>query len=130
VTWLVGIQPGKRGDPPLKATGGRSSTADRLRLMLNMTVEEYEQTFPNRVNVFDRGRGSRLRPRLDGMVFVLGKQAWACLHLPPARFWSIHTSRYASFMLIPHPSGRNLVYNDPKMRRTLREVMTNAFRHS
>ena len=126
MTWLVGIAPSKPGLPALKPNGGSTSTADRLRIMLNLSVEEFLIWFPNRTNVLNKSRGAMLRPKLTGMVFVLGREAWDCLHLPRRDLWESHADAYSTFVLLPHPSGRNHVYNDEEMRRRLRECLSHS----
>jgi hypothetical protein len=125
MSWLVGIDPGrKRGAPALLPVGGKASAADRLRIMLGLTVDEFLARFPNRTNVLNQARGARLRPQLEGSVYVFGAEAWRCLHLPRVEFWGEYRTRYASFCLLPHPSGRNHVYNDDEARRRLCRILS------
>jgi hypothetical protein len=107
--------------------GRSSSAADRLLALSGLTLTEYLDRF-NRVNVIPQGRwnpararqrGALLRMELgsDERVLVLGKQAWGALGLPrTAHFFSTHDN----YTLLPHPSGRNILLNNPEMRRRMR----------
>ena len=133
--WLIGACPSKPSGLPLHPEGGRTSTADRLRVMLSMSVEEYAQSF-RRANILDsppwdahraRVHGQRLRRAVRGRALVLGRDAWTALGLPD---WSQWFETHECFTLIPHPSGRNLFYNDRENRETLRRVVGCALRRS
>ena len=69
-------------------------------------------------------QGYRLRNELEGRVIVLGKAVWVALWLPrSAEFFSyVHTGK-ADFVLVPHPSGRNIILNDRGMRQKMRAVL-------
>jgi hypothetical protein len=64
--------------------------------------------------------GAEMKKRMDGVrAVVLGRQVWEALEMPPALWFQSH-----GFMtLIPHPSGRNLVYNSPEIRARAAMVM-------
>jgi len=106
---LVGHKPGREGDQDLLATGRRASAADRLRLMLRLTVEEFNSL--SRINVYDRARGEQILPLLSGGVIVMGREAWSCLGLPRLAFYRTVATPRAELLLVPHPSGRNRMYN-------------------
>ena len=121
---LLGVRTPLIGQRPLFPTGGRVSTADRLRLLLHMTPLEFEQRFPRRANVNNRKRGRSLVNSLRGRVFVLGRESWRLLGLTRVEFFdSIETVNSAVFTLLPHPSGRNLLYNDPRVRKRMRDLL-------
>ena len=122
--WLVGIRPGRPGQPPLSPTDRSSSSVDRLRTLLCLTPRQFEKKFHNRTNVGDSARGRYLIKNLEGTIYVLGREAWACLGLPKTTpFFSRVRMPGASFKLLPHPSGRNLMYNDPALRRKVRRLL-------
>lgn len=125
--WLLGIRPSRRAATALLPTGKRSNSADRLRRMLGMTVKEFLAAFPQRANVLDRVRGHRLAREVKGTVYVLGREAWRCLDLPWVEFFHSHGRAGAVFFLIPHPSGKSLIYNEEHNRTRLRRLMC---RHS
>jgi hypothetical protein len=52
-------------------------------------------------------------------VVILGKQVWEALEMPPVLWFQSHEN----MTLIPHPSGRNLVYNSPEIRARAAMVM-------
>jgi hypothetical protein len=121
--WLIGIAPARPGDPALTPVGRRHSTADRLRLLLHMSVEEFLRTFPNRDNALDYKYGRALANRVSGRVAVFGYDAWRCLGLPPRQFWEHHQTAAAKFYLLPHPSGLNRLYNTKANRNRLRRLL-------
>lgn len=124
MTWLLGIRPGHRGLPPLYPTGGRTSAADRLRIMLGLTVEEFVATFPVRANVFNSRMGSMIARVVTGRAFVLGREAWVGLGLPgDHEFWASVRRGRATYTLLPHPSGRCRIYNIEKNRARLRRII-------
>lgn len=127
--WLIGAAPPESvvGPIPLRARGGSFSTADRLREMLEMTVDEYEAAF-ERANVLGsppwdrraRAAGRRTRRQITETAVVLGKEVWSVLGLPrQTRYFE----RVENFTLVPHPSGRSLIYNDASMRALLKETI-------
>jgi hypothetical protein len=123
--WLVGIAPSDpsyRG-PALTPTGARYSSADRLRLLLGMSVEEFLRSYPNRANALNHVRGRMLAREVTGRVAVFGLDAWNALGLPPREFWECHQTSVAKFYLLPHPSGRCRLYNKIANRARLRRLM-------
>jgi hypothetical protein len=125
VATLVGIKAAKPGQPALTPFGGYRSAADRLRELLGMSVEEFLRTFPRRENVIEGGRSQagRLRAELTGLVFVLGLEAWSALKLPTVPWFAAEHIGRARWVLLPHPSGRNRLYNEQKRRERLRRVV-------
>ena len=101
---------------------------DRLRVMLGMSVDEFVATF-RRVNVLASGpwdptrarrAARRLRPAIDLPALVLGRDAWRALGLPgDAGFFEMRDG----FVLLPHPSGRNRMFNDPERSGVLLHVV-------
>lgn len=122
---LLGMNNPNGGDPmdPLGITG--------LRL-ISMVGEE---TF----NAFDRDNVLReklwrrdaarkacadVRLRLRGRtVLALGNEVWAVLGLPKARWFDKAVDGYTTWWRIPHPSGKNLQYNDAKAVTKLKKIM-------
>jgi hypothetical protein len=125
VNTLIGLRvnpPG--GSLPLFPVGGRTSTADRLRLFLGLSVTQYLRTFPVRLNLLDEGvRIEELRRELRGSVFVLGREPWRLLGLPRRGWFGVEETEGAVWVLIPHPSGRSIVYNSKSMRERAKRVV-------
>jgi hypothetical protein len=118
--------------PRGRGAGGR--LFEIARLHGGFSEEEYEREFSRR-NVLDRrrwdqkrarGGASRLRwlARRVGKVVVLGREAWAALGLPSkAPFFSQVEEGGATWLLLPHPSGRNLLLNDERARETMGSLL-------
>jgi hypothetical protein len=96
-----------------------------------LTREEYLANF-RRCNLLPNGhwsgtrgrlRGAKLKSRLRGKIIVLGKATWHALWLPRVKFYGWVETGNARFILIPHPSGRNLIYNDPRQRAIVRRIL-------
>jgi hypothetical protein len=131
-TWLIGACPSDDGSEALKATGGKAGSADRLREMLEMSVEEYDRAF-TRANVLEQGpwrpraarqSGAKLKKQVKGHhALVLGRDAWQALGLPSL---VMYFETWENFTLVPHPSGKNLIYNVEAMRDKLRKVVRDA----
>jgi hypothetical protein len=124
--WLIGIAPSDPSytGPALTPTGAKSSSADRLRLLLRMSVDDFLRTFPNRENALNHVRGRLLIRKLTGRVAVFGTDAWNALGLPPRAFWESYqtTAPAVKFYLLPHPSGRCRLYNTSANRERLRRL--------
>lgn len=120
---LLGVRAGRLGQRPLAPTKARSSAVDRLRVILGLGVKEFERRFPRRDNVRDRDYARTLLVRLRGTVYVLGLEAWALLGLPRRQFFERVAAPGVTFTLLPHPSGRNLMYNDPEVRKRVRRLL-------
>jgi hypothetical protein len=108
---------------PLTPTGGSSSAVDRLRIYLCLSVEAFERKFPKRVNVYNKVYGRHVMKTLSGPCYVLGKEAWRCLGLPASPFFTQIRRPGLSLRLLPHTSGKNLMYNDPALRRRVRRLL-------
>jgi hypothetical protein len=123
--WLIGSTPSKPDQIPLRA--GRPGAADRLREILEMSLDEYEAAFA-RANIlasppFDRRArtaGRRVRKTITEPAVVLGRDTWLAMGLPSQ---TRYFERVENFTLVPHPSGRNIIYNNPAMRTKLRETI-------
>jgi hypothetical protein len=103
----------------------------RLWRCTGLTLREYLNSF-DRMNLLEepewnahgaRDASKKIRHRLSGrMVIVLGSQAWTVLSLPKRlpfdEAFSVDGTRWH---MIPHPSGKNLWYNDPKNREKVRD---------
>jgi hypothetical protein len=98
-----------------------------------MSLDEYEEAF-ERINIvgakewsFDKAshEGVFLRQRLEGRrVVVLGRQVWKALflaHMP--WFKPLAQGDDTVYVMIPHPSGRNLLYNNPIIKRKARQCL-------
>jgi len=127
---------GMAHDGPPLVPGKPGSTADRLLAISGMTHDEYLANF-KRLNLLPLGhwcpikarvRGLRIQRSLRGKVIVLGKQTWSALGLPRIDFFERVVTADAEFILLPHPSGRNLIYNDPRNRERARRILRRAAR--
>lgn len=145
-TLILGMAKGDggRGNPLMPSLSGRASSADRLLAYSGMSREEFLDRFKRR-NLFSHGKwkpkhakakGRKLRKKLrrkkiDGRVIVLGRANWQALGFPRGTKFFDHYSEYSDanglvetkFVLVPHPSGRNLSYNDPTNVEKLRNVL-------
>lgn len=89
-----------------------------------MPWSEYREKF-ERGNVCDLDPLSSARIA-DRTVLVLGREAWRLmLLLETTRFFGSQTDRVCNtkFILLPHPSGRNLFYNDPANRERVTKLL-------
>lgn len=98
----------------------------RLFEMSGMSKKAYIEAF-ERINllddpVWDPGMGKysarKMRERMKGRkIIVLGTQAWTALGLPKANWFEKKIDvDDTEWYLIPHPSGKNLLYNKPAIR--------------
>ncbi len=129
--------PHRPGDP-LSPTADRNA-GHRLWQLSGMSLEAYEGAF-ERINLVEerswsswraRTEGRRMRRRLaNRSVVVLGRGVWRALALPGASWFETVRTGSTSFTLIPHPSGRCLLYNEATMReeagRCLRRISTSS----
>ena len=130
---LIGMaqSDGGRGRPLLPSSDGGSGAADRLMRIANMDRDEYLASF-RRCNLLPNGhwsgprarlRGAKLMHELRGRVIVLGRQTWHALWLPRVEFFGWVETGEARFILLPHPSGRNLLYNDRRNIEAARRIL-------
>jgi hypothetical protein len=109
-----------------------NGAGERLYKMVNehhpISKERYVASF-RFINIIDERRwswlvalqaGAEVKKKIEGArVVVLGRQVWEALEMPPALWFQSH----GLMTLIPHPSGRNLVYNSPEIRARAAMVM-------
>jgi len=109
---LLGYKLNKRkaSKEPLWPFDGGSGQS--LFMMSGMKTTDYFDAF-ERMNAEDIEDD---RPLLGRYVVVLGKAAWSKMGLPPTGWWGSLVARGITWVLIPHPSGRNRVYNDEQNR--------------
>lgn len=129
--------PHVRGDALSRHDGAGRRLFEIARLHGGFSAEEYEREFSRR-NVLDRrrwdakkarGGAQRLRwlARRVGRVIVLGREAWAAIGLPRGLpFFTELEENGATWLLLPHPSGRNLMLNDHEARRTMGQLLRRA----
>lgn len=91
----------------------------RLWKLSGLTREAYERSF-QRVNVSDM-------PEIPNRsrVVVLGREAWRALGLPfvvPLDEVAL-PGVFTTFTYVPHPSGKNLWYNDQENCRRVGELL-------
>jgi hypothetical protein len=103
--------------------------------MLGMSVDEYEASF-ERANILGnppwesrraRVAGRRLRADITEPAVVLGRDAWLAMGLPST---TMYFEVVENFTLVPHPSGKNLIFNDASMRAKLKETIDGLRRGS
>jgi hypothetical protein len=141
---LLGEKPGKSGmgDAPL---GGR--IAKRFADAMCWDGDAYERLceYFEPVNLFsdwrdaepwDARRASDLwvdlfMELLNALIMptvlvCVGKRAAAAVGASNRPFYEWRTEQMYSRVIIPHPSGRNLFWNDPETPRRVRAVLTEA----
>lgn len=59
-------------------------------------------------------------------VFVLGKAVWRAVPLPMVEWLETVRAYRSIWTLVPHPSGRCHLYNDPAMRKRVQELLLGA----
>ena len=78
----------------------------------------------NYLDTFERVNAETSPLVRDADVIVCGKDAWKMLGLPRSTdFWETHWDGDSNYALIPHPSGRNRLYNDPRARERVKVIM-------
>ena len=94
------------------------SAGHRLFLLSKMGWKEYCLSFERRnvSNISDDDLEYRT-------VLVLGKEAWKKLGLPGRDYFDRMFSLDSVFILVPHPSGRNLWYNSAENRNRVTRLM-------
>lgn len=107
--------------------GNPKSAGGRLMALSGLSLDQYLRSF-RRVNAIDK-------PEIPSGSFclVLGRDAWRTLGLPlPAHFPFFKATEVSgsSFTLLPHPSGRNLLLNDPLTKEAMRSLLQSAARRS
>jgi hypothetical protein len=109
---LLGLKVSSGGSTALGLDGSGGSAGRRLWRLSGMSRQQYLATF-DRANVADC-------PSLaDRRVAVLGREAWRLLGLPRADFFETR----GRFTLLPHTSGRNRLFNDPRTRARARRIL-------
>lgn len=117
----------------------RGCAGNRLYEMLrevdpSVAMHEYMRRF-DRVNLvagpwnvrMARVRAAELRPTLVGRhVVLLGQKVAEAFGIDP-RCSACKLDEDATFYLLPHPSGRNLLYNDPGRRRATGQLLARLY---
>ena len=112
---LLGLR--RRDDTGGPALEPFSGSGLRLLRLSGMSMEDYCARF-------DRANASDLPDLAGRRVVVLGRGAWQRLGLRPASWFSTHQSAdRARLTLVPHPSGRCRLYNDPATRERVRALL-------
>lgn len=142
---LVGMAPGKSSDPSLPLFPRPASSAGgRLAVLAGLDWREYLRLY-ERTNLVNRWPGrsgegdswpraeARIAARaverlLAGrcVVFVGRNVAEAFERWLGFYNWDADTGLQFRYACIPHPSGRNRMYNDDDHRRCAREVLRHA----
>jgi hypothetical protein len=100
-----------------------------------VTMRDYVRRF-ERVNLVSgpwdataaRSRAEELRPSLAGRhVILLGQEVAKAFGIDPHYSWVCDEEDDATFYLLPHPSGRNLLYNDPGRRAHAGKILANLY---
>ena len=92
----------------------------RLRDLIGVDDRTYLSAF-RRANVSDLDREAFARGR--GHVVVLGRAVARWAGAARLRYFEAERVGTRVLLLIPHPSGRCRVYNDPEMRRRAGEAV-------
>lgn len=105
----------------------------RLWKCSGYTLREYLDTF-DRMNLLEepewndkeaRSSSKAIKERLKGRrIIVLGSVVWTALSLPkllPCDFY-VNVNDLTTWYFVPHPSGKNIWYNDNKNREKVREL--------
>ena len=121
----------------------RHHAGGRLWQMLHeqsgATMRQYVDGFDRRNLVIGPWDRSIARIRAHGMlpglcgrdVVLLGQQVWEAFQMPPE---VIYCNRFelalagVTFYRVPHPSGRNLWYNDETNRRAVGRLLADLYR--
>lgn len=107
----------------------RYASGNRLREIMGLTDAAYEDL--EKVNLCE-GRWSVPAARAaarallapDARYVLLGAKVRAAFAGPAPFERHVHRkSGNATFLGLPHPSGRNLIWNDPSARRRAREAL-------
>jgi len=118
--WIVGIDNPHSSDPgtALSPSGNGASAGGRLFEMSGMSLKDYLAAF-KRVNFIDCPFFSK-----GDVVVVLGKTVWGGLGLPSTtRWWTSSDRQGVKYILVPHPSGKSLAYNDSNNRAALQTLL-------
>jgi len=112
--------------------GSAGSRLLALAILGGLTARQYEEGFERR-NLLDTKRWSSGRARasaermvasLEGReVVVLGREVWRAFSPRSVGYFTWVHHHGATWHLIPHPSGRNLAYNNPDIRRRAADVL-------
>lgn len=131
---IVGMNRGDGTSGPALLPGSNgASSADRLVKLSGLPRDEYISAYA-RTNLLDgkwtfprsMAAGLLLKQKLikrKRIVIVLGKQVWNALMNPTAEFFERVVEGEATFVLLPHPSGKNLLLNSPKVRRKFTKAL-------
>lgn len=135
---LVGEAPGAPGYPePLPPC---SRVGRKLANLANLSEERYARAF-DRVNVFDRpmqgwdAREAQDRARriIDLVrhrrVVLLGRRVARAFRISAEWFEEVRCWN-TEWYVMPHPSGRNLWYNDPRNTKEAREFLSDLVTRS
>jgi hypothetical protein len=94
-----------------------NGAGERLYMMVNSCKRMSKNTFMEKVefvNAAQLGEKATRRLMRDRPSIVLGLDAWNLLKLKRASFWIDCRS---GAWLVPHPSGRNMIYNSVEARK-------------
>lgn len=131
---LVGEWPPKSGEGPHGPLSARP--AHVMAGLLGITYETFLCLF-DRVNLLKWWAGERpprmssLKVIADGFpmpgapIVLLGRRVASAMGFEEG-FYSWGTLSIADCVVIPHPSGRNLMYNDPAERMKVGDVLREA----
>ncbi|HXU01296.1 MAG TPA: hypothetical protein VN903_09905 [Polyangia bacterium] len=135
---IIGMNNPTRAGDPLSPMADRNA-GHRLWRMSGMALADYEATF-ERINLLPsrrwlpwqaRAAGRKLRRQLAGRsVVVLGRGVWQALGLDDVAWFASTTIGGTTFTLLPHPSGRNLIYNDAANREEVRRCLSQFLKPS
>lgn len=130
---LVGEQNPYRSDPryalypePVTSAGSRL-----CRRVMGLTVEEYIRSY-DRVNLCDgewrakeaRERAVKLQDSYS-LIVALGRNVQRAFGIdrPPFSVWNSWESEGTVFLVLPHPSGLNRLWDDPGSYKKARDLL-------
>ena len=116
---------------PYTPSGAGERLWDMVNLVHSVSKRDYVKAFTF-VNLVPRGRWDAVKARELGPAMidfvgsrhalVLGRDVWKALGFSPVR-WFSRVTLMSSWTLLPHPSGRNRLYNEELMRRRVGKIL-------
>jgi len=139
---IIGMHNAKSSDPadamePYTVNGAGERLWTMVNAVCGCSREKYSAQF-ELMNILEAKEWSAkdanlsaglVRFKLSGRIcFVLGRETWEALKLPKLAKWFSTERSYTGtkYILLPHPSGRNVMYNDAKMRNKAGTMLAKA----
>jgi hypothetical protein len=124
---IVGLDNPHSADPRLALWPyPRGCAGARLADLADLSPRAYLRAF-DRANACDLDRASFWPSQEPGRtVILLGRAVAKWAGMPAAPFWQPLSHAGCAVLVIPHPSGRCLLYNDPEARAQARAILRQA----